>query len=465
MNRFFTHVKKKGIVTKIFIITTALLLITSLIIYFAIYIFLPGFYKEYKVSRLEMGLSDLVKEAEDSGLGEFFSLIDELEQEHNASVTIYTPDKKYGFYIPSKDLHYQGSFEQHVLEQFVSIEDDQDFILSVRQTLQPVDEAQRAILNFLPYLISINIIISVIAALFYAKMLSKPLLEVNSVAKKMAQLDFSTKSEYKSKDELGELSDSLNYMASSLQRTMRNLHDANEKLKEEIEHERKIEEERKDLFATISHELKSPITIVKGQLEGMIYNIGVYKDRDSYLKRAFESMEHLEGLVREILHLTKIDQVGFNTTISETNISESIENIVDSFHFYTSEKHLDVKFVSKEEIIIQTDKKLVEKALRNIIHNAMMYSPNGADIRITCIEEATTVHIHVFNSHVKIEEDQIDIIFEPFKRLEKSRNRNTGGSGLGLYLVKRIFEQLNIQYALTNEQDGVMFSIRIPKTE
>ena len=507
MINFPVHLKRRGIVLKIFVITTILLMLASFIIYFALYFLLPGFYKDYKISSLQSELAQFVDEAEGESiknfLGEplqdfenknnvdFFDRVRDFQIENNVYFLVETPaGNSVGTapleYVESENFNtdiiielddnlfivsYLDNFQNIDIEESINTSiseqpitlNEGEFILKVVQTLQPVDEVPKVILRFFPYLIVVILFISIIGALFYAKILSRPLLELNSVAKKMTNLDFSQKSEYKSKDELGELAESLNNMSSNLQSTMNELYNANEKLKEDIEHERKVEAERKDLFATISHELKSPITVVKGQLEGMIHHIGVYTDRDTYLQRSHKNMEQLEFLVREILHLSRIDQEGFNPKVRKINPSKLLTEITDSLEFFSSQKQLDVTVEVDRDLWINTDEKLVEKALRNIIHNAMMYSPNKAEIQVSCKDEKDAIYMTIFNSGISIEEAQLDTIFEPFKRLEKSRNRHTGGSGLGLYIVKRIFDVLHIQYKLTNERDGVLFTVRIPK--
>ncbi|MEI5906691.1 HAMP domain-containing sensor histidine kinase [Bacillus spongiae] len=457
------HNLRRSIVFKIFSITTAMLIIASFVIFFALYYLLPDFYKDMKMTQLRSNLQELVDKSEGGSLDDFVSLIGSFERENLVIVNVYTPDKKYKLQQNSVyEIKLVDDIEINNVRQDVSLEEG-DFLVEVTQTLQSVEEAQTAILRFFPYMVVIIFLIALIGSFFYARMLSRPLLELNEVSKKMINLDFSVKSNYLSKDELGELGRNLNTMSNNLQAVMTDLHKANEKLKEDIEHERKLEAERKDLFAAISHELKSPITVVKGQLEGMLYNIGVYKDRDTYLKRSFKSVEELEGLVREILYLSKIDRVGFNPVFQEINMSNMLTNIIQSFHYFASEKQLKVTVKMEEEYLVYTDRMLLDKSLRNIIHNAMMYSPEGAEVILSCTQDQSTIQIDVFNSDVVIEDDQLKDLFEPFKRVEKSRNKHTGGSGLGLHLVKRIFTVLHIDYHLKNENNGVLFTIKIPK--
>src|SRR5699024_2320779 len=130
---------------------------------------------------------------------------------------------------------------------------------------------------------------------------SKPLVNISNVAKRMTTLDMTWKCEVNRKDEIGVLATSLNEMAEQLNSALASLRSANWQLKKDIEREREQEKQRVEFFTAVSHELKTPIAIIKGQLEGMIYQVGEYKDRDTYLRRCMKTTNDMEALVKEIL--------------------------------------------------------------------------------------------------------------------------------------------------------------------
>jgi len=256
----------------------------------------------------------------------------------------------------------------------------------------------------------------------------------------MINLDFDTKCNVDSKDELGQLSNSLNELSSKLQNTMNELTQANKKLQKDIEREREIEEQRKIFVATISHELKTPITAVKGQLEGMIYNIGSYKDRDRYLKRSFDIMEHMEKLVYEMMEIYKLENSKFEPNIQKMNISNMVYDISKSFEYFLISKNITIVNKIQDNLYINVDQQLIRKAISNVVNNAVKYSKEKEKVIIKLYEKDNNVILEVLNTGAYIDEEKITKVFEPFYRLEKSRNRNTGGSGLGLYIVKKILE-------------------------
>ena len=159
----------------------------------------------------------------------------------------------------------------------------------------------------------------------------------------MANLDFDNIIEINGEDEIGELSNSLNLMNKNLKESFDKLERMNSQLTEEIEMERKLEKERREFIATISHELKSPITIINGQLEGMIYNIGKYKDRDKYLKESYGVIQKMSELVQEILHLSERENGEFKYNFVNVNISRITNIIISELKYFIDEKNLTLK--------------------------------------------------------------------------------------------------------------------------
>ena len=322
--------------------------------------------------------------------------------------------------------------------------------------VSPENEASDSIILFLPFAIFAIVIIAFTISSFYSMLISRPLLNINKVAKKMANLDFDHIIEVNGEDEIGELSNSLNLMNKNLKESFEELERINSRLTEEIEIERKLEKERREFVATISHELKSPITIISGQLEGMIYNIGKYKDRDKYLKESYDVTQKMSELVQEILHLSEREDGEFKYNFVSVNLSKVISGVLELRYFIDKKK---LKLITKidEDILIISDERLIKKVITNIIKNAIIYSPNNESIIISLSKEELMVE----NTGVSIPKDQIGEIFNAFYRVDKSRNRKTGGTGLGLYIVKTILDKHeNINYTIESSENSVIFKMK-----
>ncbi|PEY77726.1 histidine kinase dimerization/phospho-acceptor domain-containing protein, partial [Bacillus thuringiensis] len=151
-------------------------------------------------------------------------------------------------------------------------------------------------------------------------------------------------------------------MSINLQQAIFDLQKANQQLKSDIEKERELETKRREFFAIVAHELKTPLTVMKGYLEGMIYNIGPYKNRDQYLKKNYQIIESLEQLVREILSMSKLEQHTFKLQVEEVNLSKSIDTITKNLEFFASQKGIQIIKEIDSDIFIYTDCVLLEKA-------------------------------------------------------------------------------------------------------
>lgn len=478
--------KRNRITFKIFYITTLLLVASALIIYLTLYFLLPSYYYNHKEATLHEGVNTLIEKIEPLTFTEAEPLLGDFVHEYNVHLII---QNRAGFiiYFPTNmDQKLNGEmnrgrnhvpFRQQVNRRFIEEEltrsevisiselvkfknDLQQYQINVVAPLQPIDEASKVILMFLPYMTIAIIIISIIGAYLYSNIISKPLLKLNRTAKQMAQLDFSSKSEIASNDELGELSSNLNKLAKNLKINMDELQEANDQLKDDIQKEREQEEKRREFMATVSHELKTPITAVSGQLEGMIHQIGAYKDRDKYLQQSYEIMKDMERLVYEILDVSQLESFDFSPQIKTINLSNLLEKTVGNFLYFRDLKMLEFVTEIERELYIEADEKLMTKAIANVISNAVKYSGEGEKVFISLKKRDNVSELRVLNTGAHIDEKELQKIFQPFYRVEKSRNRKTGGSGLGLYIVKKILDIHQAEYSVTNDQKGVLFLIK-----
>ncbi|MBA4602840.1 sensor histidine kinase [Thermoactinomyces mirandus] len=467
--------QRQGITRKIFLITSALLALSTTVIFASFYFLLPSFYYQYKINNLNHGIQQLLNTVRPLTISQSQDILYKFTHDYNVDLAIRdqqgnmmiipaVDSQLYKIPSASKSGLSSGTDKNtppiQVLEKPIVFQSGR-FTATFIATMQPIDEASSAILMFMPYMAIFVLLISVGGAFLYAKLIAQPLLKINEVAKRMAKLDFSQTCPAHSDDEIGELSQSLNELSQNLKRTMTELKQANNRLKDDIQREREQETRRREFMATISHELKSPITAVMGQLEGMIHQIGVYKDRDKYLYRSYMVMQNMQQLVKEILEVSKLESCTFIPSKKPVHLTSMIEAVVKRLDFFCQDKQLQLKVQLEPEIIIHADPDLLQKAISNVIHNAMNYSPPQALVEVK-LKRLTHVQLSVFNTGTFIPESELDKIFDPFYRLEKSRNRSTGGSGLGLFIVKKILEIHSFPYQLTNEKNGVLFTIDFP---
>ena len=281
------------------------------------------------------------------------------------------------------------------------------YSLIVHVAVSPIDEAATIVALFFPFAIITIIVIAIAISTFYSIQISKPLIKINDVAKKMSNLDFDNVIEIKGDDEIGQLSKSLNLMNENLKNSFKELEHVNSKLTEEIELERKIEKQRREFIATISHELKSPITIISGQIEGMIYKIGKYKDRDKYLKESYDVVQKMRELVQELLDMSRREDQKLKCIFVNMNLSMLVEDILNDLYYFCEDKNITLEKHIEESVYINGDINLLTRAITNIIKNSIVHSPINEKVIISLNKKELAVQ----NTGVNIPENEIENIF------------------------------------------------------
>ena len=397
---------------KLFSITTVLLVALALLIYGMLYFLLPKYYHRYKIEALQDSVKQAVADAESEDISRFEEDLYRMSKEQNLAILLRDQDGniiygknevvflKYSKYLMnSLNSEYRLSTEVNIKEM------DESCVLDIIMPLQPINEANKVLRNLVPFTIFAAILIGILGAYIYSNTITKPLIEI-------------------------------------------------------IEKERREEENMREFIATISHELKTPITIISGQLEGMIYNIGKYKDRDKYLKESYTSTQELKDLVNEMIEISKTDIMSASFKPTRLNVKELVEVILKRQEFLIDEKNLKARVAISSDAKINADKDKFSKALYNIINNAIKYTPEGENINIRFIERGFRPSIlEVENTGITISDESLKNIFNPFFRVEKSRSRKTGGSGLGLYLTSQILAKHGFEYKMTNRGNAVLFTI------
>lgn len=412
MTRIYKRWQNMNIKYKLFSITTALLVAIALLIYGMLYFLLPKYYHRYKIEALQDSVKQAVAAAENEDISRFEEDLYRMSKEQNLAILlrdqegniIYGKNEvvflKYSKYLMnSLNSEYRLSTEVNIKEM------DESCVLDIIMPLQPINEANKVLRNLVPFTIFAAILIGILGAYIYSNTITKPLIEI-------------------------------------------------------IEKERREEENRREFIATISHELKTPITIISGQLEGMIYNIGKYKDRDKYLKESYTSTQELKDLVNEMIEISKTDIMSASFKPTTLSVKELVEVILKRQEFLIDEKNLKTRVAISSDAKINADKDKFSKALYNIINNAIKYTPEGENINIRFIERGFRPSIlEVENTGITISDESLKNIFNPFFRVEKSRSRRTGGSGLGLYLTSQILAKHGFEYKMTNRGNAVLFTI------
>ena len=240
------------------------------------------------------------------------------------------------------------------------------------------------------------------------------------------------------------------------------LKESNIELKVEISKQRELEQKQREFFSAASHELKTPLTILKGHLTGMLNKVKGYENQESYMERSLAVVEKMETLVKELLYVSKTDgkqRTEYKTIDFAELLRVQIADVTDLL----SEKEISLSVDIPDKILCDADPAQMERAIQNVLVNAIRYSPNGEAIYISLSNDKNTVSCKVENTGVHIPKEMIPHLFEAFYRADTSRNRNTGGTGLGLYIVRKIMELHHAKYGIQNTSRGVVFWLEMPQ--
>lgn len=335
--------------------------------------------------------------------------------------------------------------------------DEIDLLFSLT-SLQEISDTNQALRLFYAYLGFGGILLILGLSFFFSKIVTHPLIVLNRMAKRMVHLDFSASSPLRQKDELGSLSDSMLTLSRNLDQALRELREANQQLKEDMERKEMLEKTQQSFFADASHELKTPLSIVKSFAEGLQDGVNPDK-RDHYVSVIVEETEKMEMLIKDMLDLARLESGSIPLRKKSFLLSEMVEKVSEKLTHSLRDKHLEIIVVPVNEMPVLADPDWMEQVVLNFTMNAIRHAEEGSVITVTIQSDDRRSSLSVENKGERIPEDQLPLIWDRFYRGEASRSRQTGGTGLGLSIAKQILDLHGCEYTVENKPDGVRFVV------
>ena len=335
---------------------------------------------------------------------------------------------------------------------FVPSEATGNVSLTIAGKYEPAGLMKSAMLRALPLSVICCVFLSVLCAYFFSKGTTSSIRQLSKAVKKMSELDQSAQCLISSQDELGELANDVDQLYHRLLCMIENL---------ELEKEKTSENERAkiDFLRSASHELKTPVTALNAMLENMILGVGRYQDYDDCLPECKAITERLSEMIHEILETSKLSVSTKNAALTEINVSELLASLCEPYQLIAATHGVQFRLKIDDAVSVELPIHEFSKALSNILGNAVAYTPNGK-----CVSVYLRTHmIVVENECMPISKEELPHLFEPFYRPDFSRNRETGGNGLGLYIVATIFQTLNVPYSFVpmEQPQGMRFTIQL----
>lgn len=290
----------------------------------------------------------------------------------------------------------------------------------------------------------IALIASTIVIYYFAqRILIKPLLELNTVANKMSRGDFTQRAVSSSDDEIGELAFSFNLMAESMDNTDKN---------------------RKEFISNISHELRSPITSIRGFISGILDGV-IPKDKENYyLNVVYQEIQRLARLVNDLLDLSAMESGHFSIKMTEVDLNEIIRVSLVKFEQKISQKNLSIDVsLDSEHLYVAGDKDRLIQVVTNLLDNAIKHSNEGSNIELSTKVKGRKVYVSIYNDGLPISEEDKANIWQRFYKADKSRT-NKVSTGLGLPIVRNILTQFGEDVWVENRETGVVFTFTLSKT-
>lgn len=431
----------------------------------------------------ELSLKQMAQEAENHS-GDYYQLLSEFEIKNNVSIDLYDNNDNYiyegsGNFVSGKKLivvsrteNEDGSYfnilqEEDSSTQYILYGKDfpDGYHIEITSRKDIIQENASLATSVTTVIAIVALILSLLYISIYAKRFTKPIIKITEVANKMSNLDFSEKCEVDKNDEIGVLSDSINKLSSSLDTALTELKTTNEQLVSDIEKERNLERMRQDFVSSASHELKTPIAIIRGYAEGLKMNVSEEDTAmQEYCDIIMNEADKMNSLVLNLLEASLYSSGMKTANKEEFELNEFIKEYMKAAKPIFLEKQVNATFKEvNEKCVVFADRTQIERVLSNYISNACSHAKNEKEIIVSISDIGEKYKVSVYNSGSFIDDKDKDNIFDSFYRADKAHSRKEGRFGLGLSIVKSIMDMHKTKFGFENKENGVEFWFEIEK--
>lgn len=322
-------------------------------------------------------------------------------------------------------------------------------LLILKKSMEEIEESAQIANQFHAWTGSVVLVLGCVVVFFFSQRLVRPITEASQMAKAMANLDFSKVLQVTTKDEIGSLRQSINELSQKLNRSIG-------ELTADVDR-------RKLLVRNMSHELKTPISIVKGYSEGLKFGLAQGPEQiQKYCDVIVMECDRMDRLVKEMLDLSQLEAGVINPQVETLNIADIFDSLRQSLTPQITTKGIVIQFLGADGLQVRADALLVERALMNYLTNAMHHAEGTMEIMVKAVRCNSEVVIEVFNTGKTISDDDMERIWDVFFTCDQARRRSYEGHGLGLSIVKLIVQAHGGRVWMHNQENGVSFYLSLP---
>ena len=451
---------------KTFLVSIGLFAALIILVHALVYTLMPQFYLQQKEREAADNLTALVAELRGKSTEEMRRISQEFAQVKNVNITLT---------IDGRDQYFQGfqsinivtdsgnSVDTSVVKiadgqtvdprsvilQQGSVTDNQGRKITVKllADVAPVTQAKLATLHVLPYTMLGSLLVALIFSYIYSRFVTRPIRQMAAVTTTMQRLEKNAHYPVNSHDEIGVLGRNINELYQNLWQTIRSLEHENKRITQ-------LEKEKIAFLRAASHELKTPLAVLRIMLENTQLNIGEYNNRDQYLAESVAQVDRLAAMVNDVLRSGSIAEQALRQE-KRLRIDKLIAEVIDDYALLAKTRGMTFE-VNAEPTAIRVNRDMMRHVISNLVSNAVRHGNAGSVITITCDQHELAIE----NACKPLTKQQLQHVFDPFYRSNAATKQHTDSSGIGLYTVKMLLDAKGLDYDFTPHGRGMRFVVR-----
>lgn len=424
----------ESITAKVFLLVFAALTACCIGLYLIVAAVFPESYGAVTAAGTQKAVDALMAQAEGATPDELYRVAGEWAARNAAvvSVTIDGSTRAFGAEPPA------GAESAYTIATSVELADGRQAYLGITDASGTLEAIGGAFGRLFAPALALITAVSLVVSWACSRLVARPVVVLSDISGRLARLDMTWRADERRADELGTLARSLNSMADRLMETIGGLERANAELARDAAEARSRELRRRDFFAAASHELKTPLAVARAQAEGMMLGIGDFSDHGAHLPQVVAAVDRMDALVREMLEAARVDETA--GAAEELDLADEVARARTRVLPLAEGRTVDLRVADTGPFPVRAHRHQIELALDNVLANAALHAPAGSRAEVRLSGGVLAVE----NPCGPISSEDAARLFEAFFRPDPSRSADSGGTGLGLYLVKSALDALGV---------------------